>query len=374
MAWMSSKAATLVLATTLVAACGGDKSGAPSGSGEGDGGVPPARATRAADSSAAAGGSVRPIARPSVTVATGSAATPELTLKEFPTPRGAGPHDVAPAPDGTVWWTAQRSGHLGRLDPATGAHKMIALGPGSSPHGVIVGPDGAAWVTDGGLNAIVRVDAFTEKVKVFRLPSDRSRTNLNTAAFDAAGMLWFTGQSGIYGRLNVADGEIKVFDAPKGVGPYGITATPDGVIYFVSLAGSYLARINSETGEAQVLNPPTPRQGARRVWSDSKGRLWVSEWFTGQAAMFDPATERWMEWKLPGDQPQTYAVYVDDQDIVWFTDFGGNSIVRFDPASESFLTVPLVDNNSAVRQLLGRSGEVWGAASGADKLLLVVTR
>ncbi|MGH7162771.1 MAG: UDP-N-acetylglucosamine 2-epimerase, partial [Planctomycetota bacterium] len=32
----------------------------------------------------------------------------------------------------------------------------------------------------------------------------------------------FTGQSGIYGRLDPRSGEMKVFDAPKGRGPYGV--------------------------------------------------------------------------------------------------------------------------------------------------------
>ena len=37
----------------------------------------------------------------------------------FPTAIDAYPHDVAPAPDGTVWYSAQRKGALGILDPAT---------------------------------------------------------------------------------------------------------------------------------------------------------------------------------------------------------------------------------------------------------------
>ena len=41
-------------------------------------------------------------------------------VRYFKVPSGAGPHDVAPAPDGTVWYTAQRQGALGRLGPATG--------------------------------------------------------------------------------------------------------------------------------------------------------------------------------------------------------------------------------------------------------------
>ncbi|HEV8229599.1 MAG TPA: hypothetical protein VGQ86_06545, partial [Candidatus Limnocylindria bacterium] len=96
-----------------------------------------------------------PSASGSITVTAAPSGTPDLSavrLVEFPVGRGQGPHDVAPAPDGTVWYTAQRTGELGRLDPKTGATKMTKLGAGSAPHGVIVGPDGAPWVTDGGLN------------------------------------------------------------------------------------------------------------------------------------------------------------------------------------------------------------------------------
>ena len=120
-------------------------------------------------------------------------------------PSGSGPHDVAPADDGGVWYTAQGSGELGWLDPETGEVREVALGAGSRPHGVIVGPDGAPWITDGGQNAIVRVDPETLAVEVFPLPSSAPDANLNTAAFDGDGVLWFTGQAGWYGRLDPSE-------------------------------------------------------------------------------------------------------------------------------------------------------------------------
>ena len=66
-------------------------------------------------------------------------------------------------------------------------------------------------------------------------------------------------------------------------------------------------------------------------------------------------------------------MYVDDHDRVWLTDFGANAIVVFEPATEAFRAVPLPSNASEVRQLLGRPGEVWGAESGADALVVVRT-
>lgn len=303
-----------------------------------------------------------------------AAGAPAPPLQEYAVPAGSGPHDVAPAADGGVWYTAQRSGELGHLDPRTGQTRHIKLGEGSLPHGVIVGPDGAPWITDGGLNAIVRVDPATGRVQRFLLPSDHARSNLNTATFDARGVLWFTGQRGVYGRLDPQTRRLEVFDAPRGRGPYGITTTPNGAVYYASLAGNHIARIDITTGAATVIEPPTQRQGARRVWSDSKGRLWVSEWNAGQLGMYDPSTNRWREWKLPGTNPMAYAVYVDDRDIVWLSDFGGNALVRFDPVRDTFEVFRLPSSPANVRQILGRAGEVWGAESGVDKLVVIRTR
>ncbi len=297
-----------------------------------------------------------------------------LEVREYPVPAGAHPHDVAPARDGGVWYTAQGSGELGWLNPKTGVTRHIPLGEGSAPHGVIVGPDGAPWITDGSLNAIVRVDPRTRRVRRFPLPSRSAYANLNTATFDGRGVLWFTGQSGIYGRLDPKTGRIRVFAAPRGLGPYGITTTPRGAVYYASLAGSYLGHIDIRTGKATVLRPPTRNQGARRVWSDSRARIWISEWNAGKLGLYNPARRRWREWRLPGRNPQPYAVYVDERDIVWITDFGANAIVRFDPRTQRFTMVRLPSAGADVRQLLGRRGELWGAESGVDKLVLVRTR
>jgi virginiamycin B lyase len=310
----------------------------------------------------------------STTTATPTSTAPANGVERFPVPAGSAPHDVAPAPDGTVWYTAQRTGKLGRLDPATGQTSEVSLGMGSAPHGVIVGPDGHAWVTDSGLNAIVRVDGKTNEAKRFPLPAGRAGANLNTAAFDRRGVLWFTGQSGVYGRLDPASGDMTVYDAPTGRGPYGITVTPDGTVWYASLAGSHIARVDPVSGAATVVEPPTPDQGARRIWTDSRGRLWVSEWNAGQVAVHDPAAGTWAEYRLRGDKPQAYAVYVDDRDVVWLSDFGGNSLVRFDPPTKVLTAFPLPSNPSNVRQILGRPGEVWGAESAADALVRIRTR
>jgi virginiamycin B lyase len=358
----------------LLASCQGHDGAAGDTAGDAPGHVDSTTPTRAVST-----GEDVPVTPSTTTTTTTASATTTTTpagpgrvigYQVFDVPAGSRPHDVAPAGDGTVWYTAQRTGRVGRLDPRSGEITEVDIGAGSAPHGVIVGPDGAAWVTDGGLDAIVRVDRVTLAVEIH--PVGRRGVRLNTATFDHAGVLWFTGQAGVYGRFDPRTGRSDVFDAPGGGGPYGIATTPEGDVWYASLAGSHIARIDTLTGDVVRVDPPTEGQGSRRVWSDSQGVIWVAQWNAGQLGRFDPAQGSWDEWRLPGDAPQAYAVYVDETDTVWLSDFGGeHALVRFDPRSGSFDRFPLPVPGGAVRQLLGVPGEVWGALSAADALVVL---
>jgi virginiamycin B lyase len=48
-------------------------------------------------------------------------------------------------------------------------------------------------------------------------------------------------------------------------------------------------------------------------------------------------------------------------------------LVRFNPTVETFKVFNLPSSEANVRQILGRTGEVWGAESGTDKLVVINT-
>src|SRR5688572_21137450 len=163
---------------------------------------------------------------------------------------------------------------------------------------------------------------------------------------------------------------MKGFHAPKGRGPYGIHVTPQGVVYYASLAGSHIARIDSASGAARVIEPPTREQGARRVWSDSKGAIWVAEWHAGNLSRYEPQSGQWTTWRAPGDSPKVYAVYVDDTDKVWASEWTAQVMLRFDPSTQKFETFKSSTGVANVRQIHGRRGEVWTPESAADKIVV----
>jgi len=117
----------------------------------------------------------------------GLSSAEEPSIREYRVPAGSHPHDVAAAPDGSIYYASLAGNHVARIDTATGAATVIDPPTSRQGHGVIVGPDGAPWVTDSGRNAIIRVDPSTEKISVHPLPKERGGANLNTAAFDGRG-------------------------------------------------------------------------------------------------------------------------------------------------------------------------------------------
>jgi virginiamycin B lyase len=192
-----------------------------------------------------------------------------------------------------------------------------------------------------------RVDPRDHRVQLWKLPERFANANLNTGVFDHRRCtFWFTGQNGVYRPLQAGQPSGWTCGRPRAAAaPTASPSTPGGGVWYVSLAGNHLAQIDTEgtTDEAlrvRIVEPPTPNQGARRVWTDSHGRLWISEWNSGNVSMHDPRDGSWKAWRLPGERPRAYSVYVDPSDKVWLTDFPANAVVRFDPATETFLSFP----------------------------------
>ena len=290
----------------------------------------------------------------------------------FPTVPGIGTRDVVPDPDGSVWFNAQWSGALGHLNPSTGDLKLYPLGPGSHPHGVVMGPEGDLWICDES-NTIRRFNRKTKAITNYALkpfPISLGYGNLNTPTFDRQGILWFTAQNGYYGRLDPKTEEIRIYPAPGGFGPYGMTTTPSGEVWYTNLAAGHIARINPSTAkvDAIVTIPDASAYGSRRIWSDSKNNLWITTWGNGTLYRYTPSTKSWLGYKLPGLGPRGYSTYVDSEDNIWMSDFGTNSILMFNPDQESFTIFPGNKANIQTLQMAGNGPRIWAGMQGADQL------
>ena len=96
--------------------------------------------------------------------------------------------------------------------------------------------------------------------------------------------------------------------------------------------------------------------------------IWVSEWDAGKVGRYDPATKKWREWDVPGPA-QVYAVYVDNKDMVWVTDFGRSGLWRFAPKTGKFTRVPLRRTRACASSSAGRVRS--GAPSRPEQVVVV---
>ena len=64
-----------------------------------------------------------------------------------------------------------------------------------------------------------------------------------------------------------------------------------------------------------------------------------------------------------------YGVFVDQKDVVWLTDFGSNTFVRFDPESNIHCHKNPECRCKCQTDPWG-SGEILGAESGIDKIII----
>jgi virginiamycin B lyase len=91
---------------------------------------------------------------------------------------------------------------------------------------------------------------------------------------------------------------------------------------------------------------------------------------SGNLSMHDPALgtgpASWRTRKAPGDNPHSYAV--DDRDKVWVSEWTANVTLRFDPVTEKFDSIAMPRPGACVRQILGRTGEVWLPESGTEHI------
>ena len=232
---------------------------------------------------------------------------------------------------------------------------------------MIVGPDGAPWVTDGGLNAIVRVDPRTLAVRA--LPAARRPARREPQHGDVRPRSAGSGspaRAGCTGASTRARGGCARSARRAASGRTGSRRPATGRSGTPRSPGATSRASTRRPARARVVQPPTAGQGARRIWPDSRGRLWVSEFNAGQARALRPARRAGgASGSCPASDPHPYAVFVDARDTVWLTDFGEDRLLRFDPrdraASSRSGSRPA---QAAVRQLLGREGRGLGGRVG----------
>jgi virginiamycin B lyase len=121
-----------------------------------------------------------------------------------------------------------------------------------------------------------------------------------------------------------------------------------------------------------------PAAGARprRIALAPDGTVYYTDFARGYLGHFDPSGGKLLkEWLSPGGpESEPYGIAITNDGEVWYSESGlkPNTLVRFDPKSETFSTKPIPSGGGVVRNMVATpDGRLYLACSGVNKVAVV---
>jgi len=266
---------------------------------------------------------------------------------------GSRPHDPLAAKDGSLWYTGQMANVLGRVDPKSGQVKEYPLKtPHSGPHGLVEDKAGNIWYTGNTGALIGKLNPKSGEVTEYKMPDPEAK-DPHTLIFDKAGILWFTVQNANrIGRLDPKSGEIKLLTPPTAKSrPYGMDIDSKGNIFVVQFGVNRVARVDPKTLEIKEYVLPDPGSRPRRVAITPDDMVWYADYSRGYLGRLDPKSGAVKEWPSPsGPKSAPYGISAI-KGVIWYSESEAspNTVVRFDPKTEKFQTWTIPGGGNIVR-------------------------
>ena len=300
------------------------------------------------------------------------------------------PGTARPDRDGKMW--LEMSAGLSRLDPANGELKTWRLDnlTSNNIHEILPTPDGSVWLTLEAQGGLARFDPKTEKFEVYIDQQANTKYDLakpiqkdpndpfpnlpipqgtqsggarsHTAAVDHEGNIWVSGRP--LKKLDVRTGKYTYYDVDV-PDSYGIAFDRVGNIWFAQFNSrdhQDIGMVDVKTDKITKFRPPaevTPR----RLKIDSKGMVWVGDYFGGSLTRFDPTNGDFKVFKLPGPMPTPYGLEVDHDDNVWYASMYTDVMGKLDPKTGKVTEYPSPYGERGTRDMsVDAQGRIWYGA------------
>jgi len=264
---------------------------------------------------------------------------------------GARPHDPMAARDGSLWYTGQMNNVLGRVDPKTGKVKEYPLKTAhSGPHGLAEDRSGNVWYTGNTGSLMGKLNPKSGEVTEYPTPE---KGDPHTLIFDKSGILWFTMQNANrIGRLDPKTGEMKLLTPPTAKSrPYGMALDSKGKLFVVQFGTNKIARVDPKTLEIREYTLPDAASRPRRLTITSDNMVWYADYSRGFLGRLDPASGQVKEWQSPsGPKSAPYGISLI-KGVIWYSESETmpNTVVRFDPKTEKFQSWAIPGGGNIVR-------------------------
>ena len=186
--------------------------------------------------------------------------------------------------------------------------------------------------------------------------------------FDSNGNVWYTdrGVPNRVGMVNPVTAEFKDYVLPVPTAdPHGLTVDGQNHVWWAETRGFHLGRLDPKTGEMQrydmnVDGKLTGANGHTPVL-DSKGNIWFSVIIGNRIGKWDRAAQKVVAlYEPPTRNSYPYGLVIDKNDKIWFAEYAGCNITRFDPVTEKFTEFAPLTKPCQIRRLgVDAKGIVW---------------
>jgi virginiamycin B lyase len=283
---------------------------------------------------------------------------------------GKFPWSAVPDKKGDVWIPYNGPiNKVARLNPTTGQLDDFPVAGTDilRIHSAYPAADGMVWFSEQFKNKIGRLDPKTKQITEFQAadggPDERVSTH--TIRVDSKGMVWSSGEP--LNRLDPETGKFTSYKAVAG-GFYSITIDKNDNVWAGGLRDDgKIYRVDSK-GELKYWTPPTKGE-PRRINMAPDGSVWFGEYFSGKAARFDPKTETFKEFDLPGARPSPYALAVTSDGKVWYASYYMDELGCLDPKTGSVVVYPYPHSENSLREFFpDDKGRLWYGSPSNDRV------
>jgi virginiamycin B lyase len=147
-----------------------------------------------------------------------------------------------------------------------------------------------------------------------------------------------------------------------------------GVPIICEFGGNRISRLDPATLAITEWILPNPESRPRRIAITSDDAVWYADYSRGYLGRLDTRTGKVSEWPSPGGpKSQPYGITAL-HDVIWYSESAvrPNTMVRFDPKTDTFQTWIIPGGGGVVRNIMPtRDGNIAIAESGVNKVGLV---
>ncbi len=262
-------------------------------------------------------------------------------MRDFPVPYvgTAAIHSAVPAPDGSVWLAEQGSNKIARWDPVT--QKITeyqdaylpgkeGIEDGGSKHTIRIDRSGKVWASG---VPLTRFDPETGKFTRF----DSGGGYIYDVKPDKNGDAWFTNIfTNKIGKVDARTDKVSFWTLPTpDAYPRRMEIGPDGMIYSGEFRGGKMARFNPKTQTFKEFPLPGQDPSPYGLGFDADGYLWYDSHNMDLIGRFDPRTGKVIEFPFPHSEIAMREFFRDSQGRMWYGTSPNNKVGYFYLAGKS---------------------------------------